>query len=57
MASIAATASTGAPAPAESEVTFARLYVLRAMYLLLVIGGAVFFLPQLISHGAHQRPG
>src|SRR5512141_812007 len=55
MASIAATASSAASAPAESEVSLARLYVLRAMYLLLVIGGAVFFLPQLFSHEPTAR--
>jgi hypothetical protein len=52
---IAATASSAAPGPAESEVSLARLYVLRAMYLVLVIGGAVFFLPQLISHEPTAR--
>src|ERR1700726_192684 len=43
-------ASPSAPAPVESEVSLARLYVLRAMYLLLVVGGAIVFLPQLIGH-------
>ena len=42
-------ASPSAPAP-KSEVSLARLYVLRAMYLLLVVGGAIVFLPQLIGH-------
>ena len=55
MASTAATVSPAAPAPVESEVSLARLYVLRAMYLLLVIGGAVFFLPQLIGHEPMAR--
>jgi hypothetical protein len=41
--------------PAESEVSLARLYVLRAMYLLIVIGGAVVFLPQLIGHDPMAR--
>jgi hypothetical protein len=39
----------------ESEVSLVRLYVLRAMYLLMVVGGAVMFLPQLISHDPTAR--
>ena len=35
----AATVSPAAPAPVESEVSLARLYMLRATYLLLIIGG------------------
>ena len=55
MASTAATVSPAAPASVESEVSLARLYVLRALYLLLVIGGAVVFLPQLIGHEPTAR--
>ena len=55
MASSAAIVSPTAPAPVKSEVSLVRLYVLRAMYLLLVIGGAVFFLPQLIGHEPMAR--
>jgi hypothetical protein len=51
----AATVSRAAPAHAESEVSLARLYALRAMYLLLVIGGAIVFLPQLIGHEPTAR--
>ncbi len=51
----AATISPSAAAPIESEVSLTRLYVLRAMYLLLVIGGAVVFLPQLIGHEPAAR--
>ena len=51
----AATVSPAAPAALESEVSLARLYVLRAMYLLLVIGGGIFFLPQLIGHEPTAR--
>src|SRR5947207_13463203 len=51
----AATASLSDPAPLESEVSLSRLYVLRAMYLLLVIGGAILFLPQLIGHEPTAR--
>src|ERR1700674_3374240 len=55
MASTAATVSPAAPAPAESEVSLARLYVLRAMSLLIVIGGAVVFLPRLMGHEPTAR--
>ena len=55
MASTAATVSPAAPVPFESEVSLARLYALRALYLLLVIGGAVVFLPQLIGHEPTAR--
>ena len=49
--------SPAAPASfeVESEVSLTRLYVLRAMYLLLVIGGAIEFLPQLIGHEPTAR--
>ena len=47
--------SPAAPAPIESEVSLARLYVLRAMYLVLVIGGGIAFLPQLIGHDPTAR--
>lgn len=50
-----ATVSPAAPAHVESEVSLARLYALRAMYLLLVIGGAIVFLPQLIGHEPTAR--
>src|SRR5438477_12422266 len=51
----AATVSPSAAAPIESEVSLARLYVLRAMYLVLVIGGGIMFLPQLIGHEPTAR--
>lgn len=51
----AATVSRAAPTHVESEVSLARLYALRAMYLLLVIGGAIVFLPQLIGHEPTAR--
>jgi hypothetical protein len=51
----AATASPSPAIPTESEVSLARLYILRAMYLLLVIGGAIIFLPQLIGHEPTAR--
>ena len=51
----AATVSPATPAAVESEVSLARLYVLRAMYLLLIIGGGIQFLPQLIAHDPTAR--
>ena len=51
----AATVSPSAAVAMEGEVSLARLYVLRAMYLLLVIGGAIVFLPQLIGHELTAR--
>src|ERR1700719_4635692 len=51
----AATVSPSAAFAIEGEVSLARLYVLRAMYLLLVIGGAIVFLPQLIGHEPTAR--
>jgi hypothetical protein len=55
MTSTAAPVSPVAPAPIESEVSLARLYVLRAMYLVLVIAGGIVFLPQLIGHEPTAR--
>ena len=55
MTSTAAPVSSVDPAPIESEVSLARLYVLRAMYLVLVIGGGIVFLPQLIGHEPTAR--
>ena len=49
------TISPSAAAPIESEVSLARLYVMRALYLLLVIGGGIQFLPQLIGHEPTAR--
>jgi len=55
MTSTTATDLKAIPGPVGSEVSLARLYVMRAMYLLLVIGGAIEFLPQLISHEPTAR--
>lgn len=46
---------TAAPATPQDGVSLARLYVLRAMYLLLVVGLGVTILPQLIDHEATAR--
>src|SRR5581483_3850003 len=55
MTSTIATDLKAITGPVRSEVSLARLYVMRAMYLLLVIGGAIEFLPQLISHEPTAR--
>ena len=55
MTSTAVTVSLAAPASVGSGVSLARLYVLRAMYLVLAIGGGIAFLPQLIGHEPTAR--
>jgi hypothetical protein len=50
-----AIASTTAPDTVESEVSLARLYVLRATYLLLVVGLGAMILPPLLSHTPMAR--
>ena len=55
MTSTPTTVSLAAPASVESEVSRVRLYVLRAMYLVLAIGGGIAFLPQLIGHEPTAR--
>jgi hypothetical protein len=55
MASTTATARTAAPERADGEVSLARLYVLRATYLLLVVGLGAMILPPLLSHEPTAR--
>jgi hypothetical protein len=55
MTSTATAVSLAAPASVESEVSLVRLYVLRAMYLVLAIGGGIAFLPQLLGHEPTAR--
>src|SRR3954467_15433500 len=55
MASIAASASPAPRETTEGEVSLARLYALRAMYLLLVVGLAAINLPELIGHEPTSR--
>ena len=50
MASTAATALPVVANAAEGEVSLARLYVLRATYLLLVVGLGAMILPSLVRH-------
>ena len=42
-------------APAESEVSLFRLYVLRAAYLLLIVGLGGLVVPQIVSHPLTDR--
>ena len=54
---MASTAGSGLP-PAETakgEVSLARLYVLRAMYLLLVVGLGAMIVPEIVSHELTSR--
>jgi hypothetical protein len=55
MASTASTASTAAPATIDNDVSLARLYVLRAAYLLLVVGLGAMILPPLLKHEPMAR--
>jgi hypothetical protein len=50
MASTAATALPAVANTAEGEVSLVRLYVLRATYLLMVVGLAAMILPPLLNH-------
>ena len=55
MISTGSTVSPAPPTPIDSEVSLTRLYVLRTMYLVLVIGGGIAFLPQLFGHEPTAR--
>ena len=55
MASTAASVSPPATATSQDEVSLPRLYVLRAMYLLLVIGLGAMIVPPLVSHEPMAR--
>ena len=55
MASIAASASRPGTNNTEDEVSLARLYVLRATYLLLVVGLGATIVPPLINHAPMAR--
>ena len=54
MASTAASVSS-AESPSESGVSLVRLYVLRATYLLLVVGLGAMIVPEVVSHGLTSR--
>src|SRR4051812_24184967 len=49
------TLSPSASPAIETEISLTQLYLLRAMYLVLVIGGGIMFLPQLIGHEPTAR--
>ena len=55
MASTAASMDNRAADGAESEVSLVRLYVLRATYLLLVVGLGLTIVPALITHEPTTR--
>jgi hypothetical protein len=50
-----ATAALHSETRAEDEVSLLRLYVLRATYLLLVVGLGALIMPQIISHAIDNR--
>ena len=54
---MASTAASLSPprAHGESEVSLARLYVLRAMYLVLVIGLGAMIVPEIVGHELTSR--
>jgi len=55
VASTTTTAATTAQQPVGSEVSLVRLYVLRATYLLLVVGLGATILPSLLNHTQAAR--
>jgi len=55
MASTTASASRPGTDSTEGEVSSARLYVLRATYLLLVVGLGTLIVPQLVNHAPMAR--
>lgn len=55
MASLAATARPPSENGAEDEVSLLRLYMLRAMYLLLVVGLGGLVAPDIVSHRLVDR--
>jgi hypothetical protein len=55
MALTAATASSAARDTSDGKVSLVRLYVLRATYLLLIVGLGAINLPELIGHDPAAR--
>ena len=55
MASSSASVSPPPERAAEEEVSLARLYVLRAMYLLLLVGLGAMIVPEILSHELTSR--
>lgn len=55
---MASTAASVSPPPAsvlEGEVSLLRLYILRAMYLVLVVGLGAMIVPEIVSHPLVSR--
>jgi hypothetical protein len=55
MASTAETVSPSSDVGGEGEVSLFRLYVLRAAYLLLVVGLGALIVPEIVSHPVISR--
>ena len=55
MASTAASVSPPLQSAAKDEVSLFRLYILRAMYLLLVVGLGGMIVPEILSHELTSR--
>ena len=55
MASTAETVSPSSDVGREGEVSLFRLYVLRAAYLLLVVGLGALIVPEIVSHSVISR--
>ena len=55
MGSIAASVSSPREHGDDSEVSLVRLYVLRAMYLVLVLGLGAMIVPEIVSHELTSR--
>ena len=55
MALAAATASSPLDSDPEGEVSLLRLYILRAMYLVLVVGLGAMIVPEILGHELTSR--
>ena len=55
MASTAASAPRPLDSDVDGEVSLVRLYVLRAMYLVLVVGLGAMIVPEIVSHELTSR--
>jgi hypothetical protein len=55
MASTAASAAPPHESASESEVSLLRLYVMRAMYLVLVVGLGAMIVPEILGHELTSR--
>jgi hypothetical protein len=55
MASTVASVSSPRLSNVEGEVSLVRLYVLRAMYLVLIIGLGAMIVPEIVSHALPSR--